>query len=104
LWAKELNAKDIHKEMFPVYGGKCLSCKAVHNWVEKRSKYFADGENVETEVRKWLSQESENSYITGFDALVKRWDKCIRVGGGYVEKQMFLPDSSITYFTFYIHL
>jgi hypothetical protein len=31
LWAKGLNAKDIHKEMFPVYGGKCLSCKAVHN-------------------------------------------------------------------------
>jgi hypothetical protein len=27
LWAKGLNAKDIHKEMFPVYGGKC---KAVH--------------------------------------------------------------------------
>jgi hypothetical protein len=24
LWAKELNAKDFHKEMFPVYGGKCL--------------------------------------------------------------------------------
>jgi hypothetical protein len=23
LWAKELNAKDIHKEMFPVYGRKC---------------------------------------------------------------------------------
>jgi hypothetical protein len=23
LWAKGLNAKDIHKEMFPVYGGKC---------------------------------------------------------------------------------
>jgi hypothetical protein len=22
LWAKWLNAKDIHKEMFPVYGGK----------------------------------------------------------------------------------
>jgi hypothetical protein len=33
LWAKGLNAKDIHKEIFPVYGGKCLSCKAVHNWV-----------------------------------------------------------------------
>jgi hypothetical protein len=33
VWAKELNAKDIHKEMFPVYGGKCLSHKAVHNWV-----------------------------------------------------------------------
>jgi hypothetical protein len=24
LWAKGLNAKGIHKEMFPVYGGKCL--------------------------------------------------------------------------------
>jgi hypothetical protein len=32
LWAKGLNAEDIHKEMFPVYGGKCLSHKAVHNW------------------------------------------------------------------------
>jgi hypothetical protein len=31
LWAKGLNAKDIHKEMFPVYGGNHLSCKAVHN-------------------------------------------------------------------------
>jgi hypothetical protein len=25
LWAKGLSAKDIHKEMFPVYGGKYLS-------------------------------------------------------------------------------
>jgi hypothetical protein len=37
LWAKELGAKDIHKQMFPAYGGKCLSRKAVHNWVEKFS-------------------------------------------------------------------
>jgi hypothetical protein len=22
----------------------------------------------------------------GFDALVKKWDKCVSVGGGYVEK------------------
>jgi hypothetical protein len=38
LWAKGLNAKDIHKEMFPVYGGKCLLHKVVHNWVEKLSQ------------------------------------------------------------------
>jgi hypothetical protein len=38
LWAKGLNAKDIHKEMFPVYGGKCLSQKAVHNCVKKFSR------------------------------------------------------------------
>jgi hypothetical protein len=46
--------KDIHKEMFPVYGVKCLSRKAVQNWAEKRDKHFADGEEVETELRKWL--------------------------------------------------
>jgi hypothetical protein len=28
LWAKGLNAKDIFKEFFSVYGGKCLSLKA----------------------------------------------------------------------------
>jgi hypothetical protein len=63
--------------MLPVYGGKCLSRKVFHNWV--------DGE-VETEVRKWLRQQSKDFYTAGFDALVKRWDKCISVGGGYVEK------------------
>jgi hypothetical protein len=41
LWAEGLHAK----EMFPVYGGKRLSRKAVHNWVanvslmKKRFKY-----------------------------------------------------------------
>jgi hypothetical protein len=44
LWAKGLNAKDIHKEMFPVYGGKYLSCKVIHNWVKKRGKRFTDKE------------------------------------------------------------
>jgi hypothetical protein len=29
LWAKELNTKDIHKEVFPVYVEKNLSRKAV---------------------------------------------------------------------------
>jgi hypothetical protein len=46
LWAKGLNAKNIHKEMFPVYGGKCSSHKAVHNWVDKfsqeRQKFAGD--------------------------------------------------------------
>jgi transposase len=47
LWAKGLNAKDIYKEIFIVYCGKCLSRKVVHNWVEKfsqgRSKVADDG-------------------------------------------------------------
>jgi hypothetical protein len=50
LRAKGLNAKDIHKEMFPVYGGKCFSLKAFHNRVEKfspgRSKVADDARQV----------------------------------------------------------
>jgi hypothetical protein len=38
LWAKGSNAKDIHKEIFPVYGGKCLSHSVVYSWVEKFSQ------------------------------------------------------------------
>jgi hypothetical protein len=32
-----VNAKDIHKEMFPVYDGKYLSRKAVQNWLAEAS-------------------------------------------------------------------
>jgi hypothetical protein len=37
LWAKGLNAKDIHKKISPVYSGKCLLLNAVHNWAKKFS-------------------------------------------------------------------
>jgi hypothetical protein len=51
LWTKGLNTKDIHKNIFSVHGVKCLSRKAIHNWIEKRGKRFADDEEFETEVR-----------------------------------------------------
>jgi hypothetical protein len=38
------------------------------------------------QVCKWLRQQSKDFHTAGFDALVKRWEKCINVGGGYVEK------------------
>jgi hypothetical protein len=51
MWAKEGNAKDIHTEMFPTYGGKYLSRKASHNWVEKfsqgHSKVADDGTEMQ---------------------------------------------------------
>jgi hypothetical protein len=47
-----LTAKDIHNDIFPVFGGKCLSRKAVHVWCEKRGKGLADDEEVETKVQK----------------------------------------------------
>jgi hypothetical protein len=51
-----------------------------HIWVENVSH---DEEEVETEVRKWLIQQSKEFYAAGFHALIKRWDKyIISVGGG----------------------
>jgi hypothetical protein len=41
LWAKELNAIYIHNKIFPVYGGKFLSLKAIRNWVQKLSEGFS---------------------------------------------------------------
>jgi hypothetical protein len=73
---KRVSAKDIHKEMFPVCGGKCLSRKAIHNWIEK----FSQGRLKVADVRKWLREQSKDFYGAGFDAMVKRWDICINTG------------------------
>jgi hypothetical protein len=69
LWAKGLNVKDIHKEMFPVYEGKCLSRKAVHNWV---TKFFQGRLKVARQGAKVADGRVQHFYIAGFDALVKR--------------------------------
>jgi hypothetical protein len=37
-------------------------------------------------VRKCLRKQSKDFYAAGFDALVKRWDKCVDVGGRHVEE------------------
>jgi hypothetical protein len=48
--------------------------------------HFAFDEEVETEVAEVAETTVKNFYVQCFDALVKQWDKCINVGGGYVEK------------------
>jgi hypothetical protein len=52
-------------------------------------KCFADDEEVETELRKWLGQQSKDVYAVGFHALLKQQGKRINVRGGYVDKLMF---------------
>jgi hypothetical protein len=62
-----------------------LPRKAVHNWVDK----FSQGRSKvsdETEARNRLRQQSKDFYAAGFEALVKRWDKCSSVVRAYVEK------------------
>jgi hypothetical protein len=68
LWIEGLNANNIHKEKFPVYGGECLLCTAVHNRVEKfsqgRSKVADDaqpGFPVATERSKCAASDIVDS-------------------------------------------
>jgi hypothetical protein len=63
LWAKGLNAKDIHKEMFPAYGGKCLSRKVVRSLVEK----FSQGRSKVADAR--LGRHGE----IATEATAQRW-------------------------------
>jgi hypothetical protein len=74
--------------------------KAVHSWMQ----------NVSLRTKRLKRRcesgwdNSQKTLCACFDALVKRWDRCINVGGGYVEKLLFCPGSNIACFAFYIHL
>jgi hypothetical protein len=84
LWVG-LNAKDIHKEMCPVYGGKCLShsgSQLVDKFSQGRSK-VADDAGSGGEVAE---KTEEDFHAAGCDAMMNRLDMCINVDGRYVEK------------------
>jgi hypothetical protein len=59
VWAKGFN------EMFPVYGGKCLSGSQLGPEILART--FES-----REVVKWLRQQPQDFCAAGFDALLKR--------------------------------
>jgi hypothetical protein len=57
----------------------------------RRIKRFTTGSrnlaeiSLKTESFKRRCGSGNSQYAASFDALVKRWDKCINAGGGYVE-------------------
>jgi hypothetical protein len=67
--------------MFPVYGWKCLSQKAVHI-SEEHSKIADDArpgaEVAETTVKNFCGAD--------FDVVVKQWEKSVSGGARYVEQ------------------
>jgi hypothetical protein len=81
LCAKGPKAKDIYKEVFLVYCGKCLSRSQLCG--EILSRKVADDARVGAVVAETIVR---HFCAAGFDALAKRCDKGISVGGGYVEK------------------
>jgi hypothetical protein len=63
----------------------------------KDVRKFVDDAPVQ--VRKWLRQQSKDFCAAGFDALVKRRDRCMDVRGEYVEKYFFFR---FEYHMFYV--
>jgi hypothetical protein len=49
-------------------------------------KDVSNSQMIPDQVPMWLRQQSEDIYDAGIDALLRRWDKCINVGGGCFEK------------------
>lgn len=47
---------------------------------------FTSDLEAQTVVREWLAQQSASFFAEGIQKLVPRWDKCLNVHGGYVEK------------------
>jgi hypothetical protein len=86
LWAKGLNGKDINNDMFPLYGGKCLSRKVVNNWVANISL------TTKRSKRRCVSgrDSSQNTSVLRF---LTRWDKCIDVGGEHADNYTFFFSS-----------
>jgi hypothetical protein len=77
LWAKDMAAKDIHKEMLPMYGEYCLS-------LHLSGERFPD-DAVERAMCAWFRQQPQEFYAAGFQRLVSRWDKCLNLCD-FVEK------------------
>jgi hypothetical protein len=64
-------AEDIHKEIFPVYGG---TCRAVHNWVANVSLMT---KRLKRRCGSGWDNSQKTSKLGGFNTLVKWWDKCV---------------------------
>ncbi|GBM79213.1 Histone-lysine N-methyltransferase SETMAR [Araneus ventricosus] len=49
-------------------------------------QHFADDEELKNAVTHWLKSQAAALYAEGIGKLVKRYDKCLKNGGDYVEK------------------
>jgi hypothetical protein len=86
LWEEGLDAKIFIKKCFPFIVGSVCHIKRFTTGSRNSLEGVQKSQMMPDQVQKWLSQQSKYFYAADSDALVKQWDKCINVGGGYVEK------------------
>lgn len=51
-----------------------------------KGKHFPDDETLISEVTTWLLEQPVDFYKRGVYSCIKRWEKCVSLGGTYVEK------------------
>ena len=51
-----------------------------------RGKHFANIDEIKIAVHQWFSETPKEFYETGIRNLTKRWEKCVAIGGDYIEK------------------
>jgi hypothetical protein len=73
LQAKGLDARDIHKETFPVYSGKYLSCKAVHTWVADDAQEGHPVEIATEATVQWVDKLSRADRIMSVATALRRF-------------------------------
>ena len=52
-----------------------------------KGKRFSDDAALISEVTSWLEDQNGVFYKNGLQSCIKRWEKCITLGGSYVEKE-----------------
>jgi hypothetical protein len=94
-------------KIFPVYGGKCLSHKAVHNWVNK----FSQGRSKVVDVTRPGHPVAQVAKTTvkrllccGFQRTSKAIGQVYQCWWRICRETNVLPVSKITCFKLYIHL
>ena len=75
-WARGRSTSEIHNEMQPV------AYMTTSTLIYRRLKVGA----ANFLVHQWIQQQQSSFFAAGIEKLVPRWDKCLNVLGGYVEK------------------
>jgi hypothetical protein len=75
--------------MFPVKVGSVYRVKRFTIGSRNSLKGVRKLQAMPDHVQEWLRQQSRDLYAAGFDTLVKRWEKCINVGGNMSRNECF---------------
>ena len=66
----------------PKFTTKCSQYMVTSALISRRLKFGV----ANFLVHQWIEQQSSLFFAAGIEKLVPRWDKCLNVLGGYVEK------------------